>query len=97
MQNMSTPLLVQFGTDDGAVDFNQGVELYTTMRRMQNPFVMLVYEGENHNLAQEENQIDYANRAFEWHEHYLKGKEAPDWITNGVPFLERPAMQAKEE
>ena len=97
MQNMSTPLLVQFGTDDGAVDFNQGVELYTTMRRMQNPFVMLVYEGENHNLAQEENQIDYANRAFEWHEHYLKGKEAPEWITNGVPFLERPAMQAKEE
>lgn len=97
MQDVSTPLLVQFGTDDGAVDFNQGVELYNTMRRMQNPFVMLVYEGENHNLAQEENQIDYANRAFQWHEHYLKGKKAPEWITNGVPFLERPAAEAKED
>ncbi len=93
MQEVSTPLLVEFGTDDGAVDFNQGVELYTTMRRMQNPFVMLVYEGENHGLAREENQIDYATRAFEWHEHFLLGKEAPEWITDGVPYLERPAIQ----
>ncbi|TYP92220.1 Dipeptidyl aminopeptidase/acylaminoacyl peptidase [Fodinibius salinus] len=97
MQQMNTPLLVEFGTDDGAVDFNQGVELYNTMRRMQNPFVMLVYEGENHGLAREENQIDYATRAFEWHEHYLLGKEAPAWITDGLPFLERPAIEEKEE
>ncbi|NIT56640.1 MAG: prolyl oligopeptidase family serine peptidase, partial [Aliifodinibius sp.] len=97
MESVETPLLVEFGTDDGAVDFNQGVELYTTMRRMQNPFVMLVYEGENHGLAREENQIDYATRAFEWHEHYLLGKEAPEWITDGLPYLERPAMQEKEE
>ncbi len=97
MQKMNTPLLVEFGTDDGAVDFNQGVELYNTMRRMQNPFVMLVYEGENHGLAREENQIDYATRAFEWHEHYLLGKEAPEWITDGLPYLDRPAMQEKED
>lgn len=97
MQQMNTPLLVEFGTDDGAVDFNQGVELYNTMRRMQNPFVMLVYEGENHGLAREENQIDYASRAFEWHEHYLLGKEAPEWITNGLPYLERPAMKEQEK
>ena len=97
MEGIKTPLLVEFGTDDGAVDFNQGVELYTTMRRMQNPFVMLVYEGENHGLAREENQIDYANRAFEWHEHYLLGKEAPEWITDGLSYLQRPAMQEKED
>lgn len=96
MENMNTPLLVEFGTDDGAVDFNQGVEIYNTLRRMQKPFVMLVYEGENHGLAREENQIDYATRAFEWHEHYLLGKEAPEWIEEGLPFIERPAMQEKE-
>ncbi|NGP75790.1 S9 family peptidase [Balneolaceae bacterium YR4-1] len=93
IKNTETPLLVEFGTDDGAVDFNQGVELYTTMRRMEKPFVMLVYEGENHGLAREENQIDYATRAFQWHDHYLKGEEAPDWIKEGLPYLQRPAMQ----
>jgi len=97
MQQMNTPLLVAFGTDDGAVDFNQGVELYNTMRRMQNPFVMLVYEGANHWPAREENQIDYATRAFEWHEHYLLGKEPPKWITEGLPYLQRPAMKEKED
>jgi dipeptidyl aminopeptidase/acylaminoacyl peptidase len=97
IENTETPLLVEFGTDDGAVDFNQGVELYTTMRRMEKPFVMLVYEGENHGLAREENQIDYATRAFQWHDHYLKGEPAPDWIKEGLPYLERPAMKAKEK
>ena len=95
IKNTETPLLVEFGTDDGAVDFNQGVELYTTMRRMEKPFVMLVYEGENHGLAREENQIDYATRAFQWHDHYLKGDEAPGWIKEGLPYLERPAMKAE--
>jgi hypothetical protein len=65
------------------------------MRRMQKPFAMLVYEGENHGLAREENQIDYATRAFEWHEHFLLGKEAADWITKGLPYIERP--ESKEE
>ncbi|MDZ7718014.1 MAG: prolyl oligopeptidase family serine peptidase [Balneolaceae bacterium] len=92
MKNTETPLLVEFGTDDGAVDFNQGVELYTTMRRMEKPFVMLVYEGENHGLAREENQIDYATRAFEWHDHYLNGKPAPKWIKEGLPYLQRPEI-----
>lgn len=96
IKNTETPLLVEFGTDDGAVDFNQGVELYTTMRRMEKPFVMLVYEGENHGLAKEENQIDYATRAFQWHDHYLKGEEAPDWIKNGLPYLQRPAMKEED-
>jgi dipeptidyl aminopeptidase/acylaminoacyl peptidase len=96
MENNTTPLLVEFGTDDGAVDFNQGVELYNTMRRMEKPYVMLVYEGENHGLRQKENQIDYANRAFQWHEHFLKGEEAPEWISSGVPYLERPEIIEKE-
>ncbi|MEX2605126.1 MAG: prolyl oligopeptidase family serine peptidase [Gracilimonas sp.] len=97
MENNTTPLLVEFGTDDGAVDFNQGVELYNTMRRMEKPYVMLVYEGENHGLRRKENQIDYANRAFEWHEHFLKGAEAPKWITDGIPYLERPEIKDKEK
>lgn len=96
MENNTTPLLVEFGTDDGAVDFNQGVELYNTMRRMEKPYVMLVYEGENHGLRQKENQIDYATRAFEWHEHFLKGKEAAGWIKSGIPYIQRPLIKEKE-
>lgn len=97
MQNTTTPLLVEFGTSDGAVDFNQGVELYSTMRRMEKPYVMLVYEGENHGLRRRENMIDYATRAFEWHDYFLLGKEPATWILEGLPYLERPEIKEKKE
>lgn len=95
MQGVNTPLLVYFGTKDGAVDFNQGVELYTTMRRMGNPFVMLVYEGANHHLSRDENRIDYATRAFQWYAYYLRGEEPADWILEGLPYIKRPAIKEK--
>ena len=95
IENSETPLLLMFGTDDGAVPFNQGVELYTTMRRMHKEFVMLVYDGEGHGLGRRENQIDYATRAMEWHAHYLLGKEPADWIIEGLPFIERPEIKER--
>ncbi len=92
IENSETPLLLMFGTEDGAVPFSQGVELYTTMRRMHKEFVMLVYEGEGHSLGRRENQIDYANRAMQWHAYYLLGEQPESWIEEGLPFIERPAV-----
>ena len=89
IQEMSTPLLMMFGDNDGAVEFNQGVEFYNAARRLGKEMVLLVYEGENHGLAQEANQRDYRDRIMQWFGHYLKGEEAPDWITKGLPYLEQ--------
>ncbi len=89
IQNLNTPLLMEFGTDDGAVEFNQGVEFYNAARRAGKHMVMLVYEGENHGLAREPNQRDYQSRILQWFAHYLKGEPAPEWITTGVPYLEQ--------
>ncbi len=87
IQNMNTPLLVEFGNNDGAVEFNQGVEFYNAARRAGKDLVLLVYDGENHGLAKEPNQRDYQNRIMQWFGHYLKGEPAPDWISTGVPYL----------
>jgi hypothetical protein len=51
---------------------------------------MLVYEGENHSLAKQPNQVDYHRRILEWFGHYLKGEPAPAWLTSGVKYLDRP-------
>lgn len=87
--NINTPLLVAFGDKDGAVDWHQGIELYSTLRRMQKPHIMLVYADENHGLAKKENQIDYQRRQKEFFDHYLLGKPAPKWITEGVSQQEK--------
>jgi dipeptidyl aminopeptidase/acylaminoacyl peptidase len=93
---IKAPLLVTFGDKDGAVDWHQGIEMYGTMRRMEKPFVMLVYADENHNFTKKENQIDYQKRQREWFDHYLLGKPAEKWITDGVSYLERMKEKEKE-
>lgn len=87
IQNMETPLLMMFGTNDGAVEYNQGVEFYNAARRLGKQMVMLSYDGENHGLAREPNQLDYQRRIMQWFGHYLKGEPAPDWISTGVPYV----------
>jgi len=90
IENMSTPLLMAQGTEDGAVDFNQGVEFFNAARRADRDFVFIVYNDENHGFAKEPNRRDYHRRINEWFGHYLKGEPAPEWITTGVPYLEQP-------
>jgi len=85
VQRMNAPLLVAFGDEDGAVDWNQGVELYNAARRLGKQMVMLVYPGENHSLSRKPNQIDLHRRIMQWFAHYLQGAPAPAWITEGVP------------
>ncbi|MDX1675332.1 MAG: prolyl oligopeptidase family serine peptidase, partial [Longimicrobiales bacterium] len=89
IQSLNTPMLVMFGTEDGAVDWDQGTIFYNAARRAGKHLVLLVYEGENHGLAEDANEIDYHRRILEWFGHYLKGDPAPAWITEGVRYLDQ--------
>jgi len=86
-KNVTTPLIILHNDKDGAVDWTQGIEYYSTLRRMQKPVVMLQYKGENHGLRVPANQRDYTVRMKEFFDHHLKGKAAPKWWTDGVPYL----------
>ena len=87
--NIETPFLILHGTEDGAVDWNQGLELYTAARRLGKEVILLSYPGEPHHLAKESNQKDFQARMKQYFDHYLKGTEAPEWMTAGVPFLDK--------
>ncbi len=97
VDKLNTPLLVAHGTDDGAVDFNQGVEYYNAARRANKDFVLLVYNGENHGNRQKANQLDYHRRIIQWFGHYLKGEPAPQWISEGVSYLEQERAKEKKK
>ena len=85
---VTTPLVLLHNDKDGAVDFTQGVEYYSTLRRLKKPVVLLEYVGENHGLRKPANQHDYTVRMKEFFDHYLTGAPAPGWWTEGVPRLE---------
>lgn len=90
LDKLNTPLLMTFGDQDGAVDWNQGVQMYNAARWAgKDDLVMLVYPGENHSLRQEENMVDYHYRVLEWFAHYLKKEDPQKWITEGKTWIER--------
>lgn len=88
-QQVTTPLLLLHNDKDGAVDWNQGIEYFNTLRRLQKPVVMLQYKGENHGLAKDPNRKDYSYRMQEFFDHYLRGAEAPEWWKEGIPHLDQ--------
>ena len=83
---INTPMLIQFGDADGAVPWEQGIEYYLALRRLDKDVVMLHYEDEPHHLQQYANKVDYSIKMLEFFDHYLKGKPAPQWWTEGLPY-----------
>lgn len=87
-QKVNTPLLLLHNDKDGAVDWNQGIEYFNTLRRLEKPVVMLQYKGENHGLRKPANQKDYTVRMREFFDHHLMGQPAPKWLKEGIDHLE---------
>ena len=87
-ENVTTPLLLLHNDKDGAVDWNQGIEYFNTLRRLRKPVVMLQYKGENHGLRKPANQKDYTVRMREFFDHYLMGKPMPEWLAKGISHLD---------
>jgi hypothetical protein len=83
---IQTPLLLMFGDEDGAVPWEQGIELYLAMRRLGKDCILLQYRGEPHHPRKYANKLDYAIRMKEHLDHYLKAVPAPDWISQGIPY-----------
>ncbi len=87
-RNVETPLLLLHNDKDGAVDWNQGIEYFNTLRRLEKPVVMLQYVGENHGLRKPANRKDYFVRMAEFFDHHLRGEPAPKWLEEGVSRLD---------
>jgi dipeptidyl aminopeptidase/acylaminoacyl peptidase len=88
-ENISTPFMILHGIEDGAVDWNQGLELYAAARRLGKEVILLSYPGEPHHLEVEANQKDFQIRMMQFFDHHLKGAPAPEWMVEGVPYLEK--------
>lgn len=88
-EKIQTPLLMIFGTEDRAVDWRQGLELYITMRRLGKSCIMLAYQGEGHTIGGLENERDQTARILEYFNCYLKGATPAEWILNGRSYLKK--------
>ncbi|MEP7382971.1 MAG: prolyl oligopeptidase family serine peptidase, partial [Gemmatimonadota bacterium] len=59
---VQTKMMILHNEKDGAVDFNQGITWFNTLRELDKDVILLQYVGENHGLRLPKNQKDYTIR-----------------------------------
>jgi dipeptidyl aminopeptidase/acylaminoacyl peptidase len=89
LDKVKTPVLIMANDKDGAVPWYQGIEMFTGLRRLQKPAWLLVYNNEDHNLVERKNRKDLSIRKHQFFDHFLKGAPMPDWMSKGVPAVDK--------
>ena len=90
VEQMDTPVLYLHGEADGTVNWEQGLEWYNALRFLGKPIIWLSYPDEGHGLGQLANRIDFQMRLQQFFGHHLRGEPAPRWMTDGIPYLDKP-------
>lgn len=81
---ITTPVLFMHNSGDRRVPWQQSMELFLAMRRLNEKAWLLNYEGEDHFINKKEDQLDFTIRLSQFFDHYLKGKPAPVWMTQQI-------------
>ncbi len=89
VENMNTPVLYLHGEEDPTVNWEQGLEWYNALRFLGKPIIWLSYPEEGHGLRKLQNIIDFQYRLQDFFDHHLKGAPAPEWMTDGVPYVDK--------
>jgi hypothetical protein len=95
MDRVTTPIFWMENDADGAVPWYQGIEYYLSLRRLKKEAYMVVYNGEGHNPSKRANQKDVDRKMQQFFANKLMGAPAPEWMTKGIPFLEKSKDQVK--
>jgi dipeptidyl aminopeptidase/acylaminoacyl peptidase len=96
LDKVETPLLILHNDKDGAVPWQQGIELYAGLRRLGKPSWLLNYNEEPHWPVKLQNRIDFQTRMQQFFDYYLKDAPMPRWMQRGVPPLEKGILQGLE-
>ena len=92
---VQTPLLMIANDEDDAVPWQQGIEFFLALRRLDKEVYMFSYNGEKHGLRRRIDQKDYTRRLQEFFDHFLKGAPAPEWMEKGIPYLQKEKEKEK--
>ena len=83
---INTPLLLMHGDVDEAVPWEQSIEIYLAMRRLNKDVIFLQYRQELHHPQKYPNKLDYSIRMKEYFDYHLKGLPPAEWIIRSTPF-----------
>jgi hypothetical protein len=89
LDKVTTPVLLMHNDEDGAVPWEQGIEYYMAMRRLDKPVWLLNYNGEPHWPVKWQNRLDFNIRMEQFFDYFLMDKPMPLWMKEGNTPLEK--------
>ena len=89
VERVQTPYLTIHNDEDDAVPWYQGIEFFSALRRLGKEAYMFDFNGEKHGLRERDNQKYWTVHLDEFFDHFLLGQPEPEWMSKGVPYLER--------
>ena len=96
LDKINTPVLIMHNDEDAAVPWEQGIEFFTALRRLDRKVWMLNYNGEPHWPVKRQNRVDFQHRMMQFFDYYLKDAPMPRWMEYGVPAMEKGIRQGFE-
>ena len=94
---IETPLLIMHNDNDGHVPWEQGIELFTALRRLDRPAWLVNYRGEPHWPTTFANRRDWNIRMKQFFDHFLQEAPPPRWMVEGIPAEIRGETLGYEE
>jgi len=89
MDKVQTPILIMHNDDDGAVPWYQGIEYFIALRRMGKKAWLLNYNDADHWPTKVRDKHDFQIRLAQFFDHYLKGAAMPEWMSKGIPAVNK--------
>lgn len=74
--NVTTPCLIQHGTDDKRVPVSQAYEFYHALNRLGKETLLVLYPGMEHRLSDPKMQLDAMNRNLAWFQQHLLNSQS---------------------
>lgn len=93
---VKTPLLIMANDNDGAVPYQEGIQYFVALRRLNKPVWLLNYNGDAHNLLKWPNRVDLSIRMSQFFDHFLKDAPAPVWMKEGIPAVKKGKINGYE-
>lgn len=95
VDRITTPVMILENDGDDAVPWYNGLEFFLSLRRLGKEVYLWNYNGEAHGLRKRPTQKDYTVRMQQFFDYFLKGSDKPDWMTHGIPYIERESEKEK--
>lgn len=82
--NVKTPLLLWTGMEDYHVNFNQSVQYFLALKKLNKDVNLILYKNQKHVLTDEKSKSDAKFKVKSWFDYYLKEGQKPEWLIEGL-------------